>query len=63
MPSCILLLSLLAFSSIAVAADLQNLKNAAKFIADIYQTLPNGCVFIMNSEAQQQGENNLISFD
>jgi hypothetical protein len=60
MQTYIILLPLFVFASVPVCTALQEVPNAAKVIADIHQTLPNSCVFIMNSEAQQQGENNLI---
>jgi len=28
----------------------------AEFIADIYRQFPHSCIFIINPEAQQQGE-------
>jgi hypothetical protein len=64
MQTFITLLILLIFSSVVVSAGLQVL-NVAKFIADMYQKLPNSCIFITNSDAQHQGENNfdLISHE
>jgi hypothetical protein len=47
----------LLLSSGAVSAALKKVLKLAEFIADIYQQLPRGCIFIINSEAQQQGEN------
>jgi hypothetical protein len=49
----------------SVSNGLQGLVNVATFIADIYQELPNSCVFVMNSEGEQQGKNNfdLISHE
>jgi len=40
----------------AVSADLENLLRLAEFIADIYQQFPHSCIFIINSEAQHEGE-------
>jgi hypothetical protein len=64
MQTRITLLTLLIFSSVVVSAGLQVL-NFVKFIADVYRELPNSCIFIMNSETQEQGENNfdLISHE
>ena len=46
----------LLLSSGAVSAGLEKVLRQAEFIADIYQQFPHCCIFIMNSEAQQQGE-------
>jgi fatty-acid desaturase len=46
----------------AVNGGLENILVLTEFIVDIYQQFPQGCVFIINSEAHQQGENNFISF-
>jgi hypothetical protein len=64
MKTYIILWILFTFSSFAVSAGLHVL-NIVKFIAGIYQKLPHSCMFIMNSEAEQQGENNcdLISYE
>jgi hypothetical protein len=43
-------------SSGAASAGLEKVLKLAKFIADISQQLPCSCIFIINSEAQQQGE-------
>jgi hypothetical protein len=48
---------LLLLSSGAVSAGLEKVLKLAEFIADIYQQLPRRCIFIINSEAQQQDEN------
>jgi hypothetical protein len=40
-----------------VSAGLEKVIKLAEFIAYIYQQLPSSCIFIINSEAQQQGEN------
>jgi hypothetical protein len=47
----------LLLSSGCVSAGLEKVLKIAEFIADIYQQLPRCCIFIINSEAQQQGEN------
>jgi hypothetical protein len=41
----------------AVSADFEKVLKLTELIADIYQQLPRSCVVIINSEAQQQGEN------
>jgi hypothetical protein len=46
----------LLLSSGAVSGGLENLLIIAEFIADIYQQFPHSCIFIINPEAQQQGE-------
>ena len=43
-------------SSGVVSADLEKVLREAEFIADIYQQFPHSCIFIINPEAQQQGE-------
>jgi hypothetical protein len=62
MHTYIILFTLLTFSSVAVSAGLQEVLNIAKCIADIHQELPNSCVFIMNSEGEEQGEYNFEFF-
>jgi hypothetical protein len=62
MHTYIVLFTLLTFSSVTVSAGLQEVLNVAKCIADIHQELPNSCVFIMNSEGEEQGENKFVSF-
>jgi hypothetical protein len=52
--------TLLTFSSVAVSVVLQEVLIVAKCIAGIHQELPNSCVYIMNSEGEEQGENNLF---
>jgi hypothetical protein len=47
----------LLLSSVTVSAGLENVSKLAEFIADIYQQLPRSCIFIINSEEEQQGEN------
>ena len=46
---------LLLYSGV-VRGDLGEVLRLAEFIADIYQQFPHSCIFIINSEAQQQGE-------
>ena len=46
---------LLMFSD-AVTAVSDNVLRHAKFIADIYKQFPNSCIFIINPEEQQDGE-------
>jgi hypothetical protein len=40
----------------AVSGGLEKVLRLAHFIADIYQQFPHSCIFIINSEAHQQGE-------
>jgi len=40
----------------AVSGSLEEVLRLAEFIADIYQQFPHSCIFIITSEAQQQGE-------
>jgi hypothetical protein len=47
---------MLLFSGSAVSGGLQKVLRLAEFIADIYQQFPHSCIFIINPEAQQQGE-------
>jgi hypothetical protein len=54
MKNCIVVVLLL--SSGAVSGGLEKVLRQAEFIADIYQQFPHSCIFILNSEAQQQGE-------
>jgi len=46
----------LLMSSGAVSGGLEKVLRLAEFIADIYRQFPHSCVFIINPEAQQQGE-------
>jgi hypothetical protein len=46
----------LLLSSGAVSGGLENVLRTTEFIADIYQQFPHSCIFIINPEAQQQGE-------
>jgi hypothetical protein len=43
-------------SSGAVSGGLENLLRVAEFIADFYRQFPHGCIFIINCDAQQEGE-------
>jgi hypothetical protein len=40
----------------AVSGGFEKVMRLAEFIADIYQQFPHSCIFIINPEAQQQGE-------
>jgi len=40
----------------AVSGGLEKLLRQAQFIADIYQQFPHSCIFIINPEAQHEGE-------
>ena len=51
----IYIIVVLLFSG-AVAAGLEKLLRQAEFIADIYKQFPHSCIFIINPEEQQQGE-------
>jgi hypothetical protein len=53
----IYIIVVLQFSLGDVSAGLEKVLKLAEFIADIYQQLPPSCIFIINSETQQQGEN------
>ena len=52
----IYIIILLLLSSGAVSGGLEKVFGLSQFIADIYQQFPNSCIFIINCEAQQQGE-------
>jgi hypothetical protein len=39
-----------------VSGGLEKVMRLSEFIADIYQQFPHSCIFIINSEAQEQGE-------
>ena len=56
----IVLFTLFTFCSVTVSAVVQEVLNIAKCIADIHQELPKSCVYIMKSEAEEQGENNFF---
>jgi hypothetical protein len=47
---------LLLFSGSDMSAGFEKVWRLAKLIADIYQQFPHSCIFIVNPEAQQQGE-------
>jgi hypothetical protein len=47
----------LLLSSDAASAGLEKVLKLAQFIADIYHQLPRSCIFIINPDPQQQGEN------
>jgi len=49
----------LLLSSGAVSGGLEKVLRLAQFIADIYRQFPHSCVFIINSAAQQEGEDKL----
>ena len=52
----IYIIVVLLLSSGAVSGGLEKVLRLSQFIADIYQQFPHSCVFIINPEAQQQGE-------
>jgi hypothetical protein len=52
----IYIIVVLLLCSGAVSGGLQKVLRLAEFIADIYQQFPHSCIFIINPEAQQQGE-------
>ena len=54
MQICIIVV-LLLYSG-AVSGGLEKVLRLAEFIADIYQQFPHSCISIINSEAQQEGE-------
>jgi hypothetical protein len=45
----------------AVSGGSEKVLILAEFIADIYRQFPNGCIFIIHSEAQQQGKEKICS--
>jgi hypothetical protein len=47
---------LLVLCSGAVSGGLEKVLRLTEYIADIYQQFPHSCIFIINPEAQQQGE-------
>ena len=53
----IYIIVMLFLSSGAVSGGLDNVLRQAEFIADIYHQFPRSCIFLIVSEAQQQGEN------
>ena len=52
----IYIIVVLLLSSCAVSGSLEKVLRQAEFIADIYQQFPHSCIFIINPEEQQQGE-------
>lgn len=56
MHTYIVLFTLITFYGVAVSASLQEVLNVAKFIASIHQELPKSCVFVMQSEGEEQGK-------
>jgi hypothetical protein len=52
----IYIIVVLLLCSDAVSGGLQKVLRLAEFLADIYQQFPHSCIFIINCEAQQQGE-------
>jgi hypothetical protein len=52
----IYIIVVLLLSSGAVSDGLEEVSRLAQFISDIYQQFPHSCIFILNCEAQQQGE-------
>jgi hypothetical protein len=56
----IYIIVVLLLSSGAVSNGLEKVLRQAEFIADIYQQFPHSCIFIIFSEAQQQGENQFL---
>jgi hypothetical protein len=52
----IYILVVLLLSSGTVSASLENVLIKAEFIADIYRQFPHSCNVIINSDAQEQGE-------
>jgi hypothetical protein len=47
----------------AVSGGSKKVLKLAESIADIYQHFPHSCIFLINSEAQQQGENGFYIID
>jgi hypothetical protein len=43
-------------SGSAVSGALRRVWKESEFIADIYHQFPHSCIFVINSEAQEQGE-------
>jgi hypothetical protein len=52
----IYIMFMLFLSGSAVSGGLEKVLRQAEFIADIYRQFPHSCIFVINSEAQQQGE-------
>jgi hypothetical protein len=53
----------LLLSGGAMSAGLEKVFKLAEFIADIYQQLERGCLFLMNCQARNQGETDITSCD
>jgi hypothetical protein len=51
------IIAVLLLTSGAVSAGLEKELKLTQFTADIYKELPRGCIFIINSDPHQQGEN------
>jgi hypothetical protein len=47
---------MIVFSNGAANGGLEKVLRQAEFIADIYRQFPQGCIFIINPETQQQSE-------
>ena len=62
MHTCIVLFTVLTFSSVAISAGLQEALNVTKCLTDTHRELTNSCVFFMNLEGEEQGENNFDFF-
>jgi hypothetical protein len=52
----IYIIVVLLLSSGFVSGGLERVWRQAQFIADIYKQFPRGCIFFVNPEAQQKGE-------
>jgi len=52
----IYIIVVLLLSSGAASGGLEKMLRKAEFIADIYRQFPHSCIFIINPEAEQQGE-------
>jgi hypothetical protein len=52
----IYIFAVLLLYSGAVSGGLEKVLRLAEFIADIYQQFPHSYIFIINPEAQQEGE-------
>ena len=52
----IYIIFVLLLSSGALSAGLEKVLRQAEFIADIYQRFPHSCIFIINTDGQQHGE-------
>jgi len=52
----IYIIVLLLLYSGAMSGGLEKVLRLAEFIADIYQQFPHSCIFIINPQVKQQGE-------